>query len=344
MSKTIIVCSRDLDYGTGTQCKYMLKTFDEDQTVEKVYFIGPRSAHGYSPKIFSQVIPVKGKYFITKVPFFAFYCNETIKRLISKNNIDLITLHSSIMAEDYGIKTEATFHALHKSIIQNFPKTPTYLIATAFHLVFSYFDKKTIQNADKVYFVSDKILTEAKRFYPDYQAKFHLKSNTVDRSLFYPLSEIEKQKVKENLGLADHKKNILYVGRLEPFKGILDLIQIIIKLNDPFVRLLIIGDGSLVGHVQRYPFVKHLGQLDHEILSKFYNIADIFVFPSKNESYGLALMEAIYCKTPVVAFKPDGKKYLTASDAMIKHGENGFLVKDEQEMLETIRFLIKRGR
>jgi glycosyltransferase involved in cell wall biosynthesis len=341
MAKTIILCSRDLDYGVGTQCKRILKTYDEDRGIKKVYFIGPKAAQGYSSKIISHVIPVSGKYFITKEPFFAYHCNEAIKKIVKKDQIDLIILHSPIMAESYGIMTEAVFHGMHRSIIQNYPSLPIYFVASLFHNLYSYFDKRTMHFADKIFFVSNKILNEARTFYPQYQSKFFLKPNEVDSTYFYPLNKSEKQKMKECLDLADSKNNILYVGRLEPFKGILDLIEIINKLNDPNIRLIIIGDGSLAKNVQRYHFVKHLGHLAHEELSKYYNIADIFIFPSKNESYGLALMEAIQCGTKCIAFKPDGKKYLTISDELIKHGKNGFLVKDEQEMEQTIKLLLK---
>jgi glycosyltransferase involved in cell wall biosynthesis len=340
MGKRYILCSRDIDYGVGTQSKYALKTYDADRSIEKVYFIGPKAAHGYSSKIISHVIPIRGKYFITKEPLFAYHCNEAIKKTIVKDKIDLIILHSPIMAENYGITTEAVFHGMHRSIIQNYPKLPIYFVASLFHHLYSYFDKRTMRFADKIFFVSNKILNEARMFYPQYQLKFFLKPNEVDNTYFYPLNKSEKQKMKESLGLADSKNNILYVGRLEPFKGILDLIDIINKLNDSTIRLIVIGDGSLAKNVQRYPFVKYLGHLAHKDLSKYYNIADIFIFPSKNESYGLALMEAIQCGTKCIAFKPDGKKYLTISDELIKHGENGFLVKDEQDMEKAIKLLL----
>ncbi len=341
MGKRLILCSRDLDYGVGTQCKYALKKYDEDQEIEKVYFLGPKTLYGYSSKIISHVISLKGNYFITKELIFAYQCNKMIKQLIKNDRIDLIILHSPIIAESYGIELEVIFHSMHRSTIQNFPKTPMFFIASLFHYCYSYFDKKTIHHADRAYFVSDKLLNEARKFYPEYKAKFFLRSNVVDRSYFYPLNENEKQNVRESLGLADSKKNILYVGRLEPFKGIIDLIEIINKMNEESIRLIIIGNGPLARKVQNYPFVKYFGQLHHEELYKYYNIADIFVFPSRNESYGLALMEAIQCGTKCIAFKPDGKKYQTISDELINHGENGFLVKDEQEMAETIKLLLK---
>ncbi len=343
MQKYIILCSRDLDYGIGTQCRYALKQYDEDDDIKKVYFIGPRNADGFSPKVTSEVIPVSGRYFVTREPFFAYQSNRIIKQLILRNRIDEIVLHTPVMAENYGVNLEVTFHTLHKSIIQNFPKTPSYLIASLFHHIFSYFDKKTIHHADAVHFVSSKILNDAMIYYPAYAKKFSIKANTIDKNLFFALSKTEIEKVKKRMDLADSKKNILYVGRLEPFKGILDLIEIIIQLKDPSIRLLVVGDGPLAQHIQRYPFVRYFGRRDHNQLFEYYNIADVFIFPSRNESCGLALMEAIQCKTPSIAFKPDGKNYLTVSDRIITHGVNGFLVRDKQEMMETILLILRSG-
>ena len=342
MGKRYIICSRDLDYGVGTQVKNELKKYSADHEIDKVYFLGPRPFDGDSSKIDSRTIHIKGGYFITKAPLFAYQCNKMIKQIIRSDRIDLITLHSPVMAENYGITTEAVFHSLHKSIIQNLPKLPIYFIASFFHQLYSYFDKRTMHHADKIYFVSNKILNEARRFYPQYQSKFFLKPNVVDSTYFYPLDKSEKQKIKQNLGLSD-TKNILYVGRLEPFKGILDLIEIVNRLKEPRIRLIVIGNGPLAKRVQSYPFVKYLGQLDNKDLFKYYNIADVFVFPSKNESYGLALMEAICCGTKCIAFKPDGKKYLTISDEMIRHGINGYRVKDNQEMGNTIKMVLNLG-
>jgi len=337
--KNIILCSHDLDYGIGTQVKAILKYYEKDEHVEKVFLLSPWSTYKFGPKIHFIPIILKGNYFITKAPIFAYQCNKIIEDLIMRQKIDLISLHSSIKAQDYGIPTEAVFHGMHKSIIQNYPILPKYIIASIFHKIYSHYDKKTMHYSKKIYFVSDKIMNEARCFYPQYQSKFILYSNIVDMDHFFPLNIHQKDKIKNRLGL-NNSKILLYIGRLEPFKGVLEIIEIVKRINDPQVTLIIIGDGSLSGQVQSYPFVKYLGHLPNEDLCKYYNVADVFVFPSKNESYGLALMEAIYCGTKSIAYKPDGKKYLTMSDKIIRHGENGYLVKDLKEMSETIKAIL----
>jgi glycosyltransferase involved in cell wall biosynthesis len=57
---------------------------------------------------------------------------------------------------------------------------------------------------------------------------------------------------------------------------------------------------------KQYPDVTWLGLLAREELAKVYAAADVFVFPSKSETFGLVLLEAMSCGTPVAAYPVDG--------------------------------------
>jgi glycosyltransferase involved in cell wall biosynthesis len=104
---------------------------------------------------------------------------------------------------------------------------------------------------------------------------------------------------------------ILYVGNLRPHKNVSTLLRafaLLRKREDIPQELLIIGDDARWGHVRREEcfrlgihdtthFVSHVAQ---ELLPKIYAAADLLVMPSTIEGFGLPVLEAMACGTPVV--------------------------------------------
>ena len=69
----------------------------------------------------------------------------------------------------------------------------------------------------------------------------------------------------------------------------------------------VVGDGpALSGLKQKYPDVNYLGVLQQEKLAAVYAAADVFVFPSKTDTFGLVLLEAMACGLPVAAYPVTG--------------------------------------
>jgi len=330
----IIVCTRDLDFGVGSCIKSSLKEYDKDITIKKVLVIGPKKLKGYTNKIHFKILPTKGKYFITKEPFFAFQCNKKIKNIIKKESFNQIELHFPIYAEDFGVKLISKFHGLHKSIIKSHPKTFQFLIASFFHKIYSYFDYKTIKYSNKVYFVSKRTLEEAKKFYPEFKHKLYHKPNEIDKSKFFKLNKKEKPKIKKELGLADGRKNILYIGRLDPLKGILDLIAVIKDINNSSLRLIIIGGGPLKNKIQKYSFVKYLERIPNEELYKYYNVADLFVLPSYYENCPMTILEAKACDCKILASNVGDNEFVLKKNQIFEKG-------DKIELEEKIRRILK---
>lgn len=151
------------------------------------------------------------------------------------------------------------------------------------------------------------------------------------------------------LGLPDHSADaapstapgdaveILFVGRLEPRKGIDTLLECAPGLlaAHPNVRLSIVGDDSPTspgGPTYAEWFrsactdpairdrVVFTGRLSDDELVKRYASCDVFVAPSRFESFGLILLEAMMMSKPVVGCDVGGMRMIVA------HGENGFLV------------------
>lgn len=94
----------------------------------------------------------------------------------------------------------------------------------------------------------------------------------------------------------------LFVGRVSHEKSIEDFL----RLDLPGTKV-VCGVGPLQATLQqRYPQVRWMGVLARAELAKVYAAADVFVFPSRSETFGLVMLEAMASGTPVAAYPVDG--------------------------------------
>ena len=151
----------------------------------------------------------------------------------------------------------------------------------------------------------------------------------VDLDRFYPMG---KEYARRKLGLRDGERIILFVGRIEPLKGIDILISAAAQLHeDENFKVLIVGGDArterevtqLREHAERLGIDHHVsfvGSVEHEALPLYYNAADVCVVPSYYESFGLVAIESMACGTPVVASRVGGLA------STISDGETGYLI------------------
>lgn len=115
----------------------------------------------------------------------------------------------------------------------------------------------------------------------------------VDTQLFKPQPSINRN--------AEHPV-FLYVGRLAIEKNI----EAFLRLDLPGLKR-VVGDGpSRKSLQQKYPEVDFVGYKFGCDLALLYSQADVFVFPSKTDTYGLVMLEAMACGNPVAAFPVEG--------------------------------------
>jgi phosphatidylinositol alpha-mannosyltransferase len=115
--------------------------------------------------------------------------------------------------------------------------------------------------------------------------------------------------------LRDDSVNILFVGRLEKRKGLIDLLRgyEFMRARVPKSRLIIVGDGPLRSKVESY-ISRHrvrdvvmAGYVPETVLPRYYCSADIFCAPATGaESFGIVLLEAMASGLPVVATEIEG--------------------------------------
>ncbi len=150
----------------------------------------------------------------------------------------------------------------------------------------------------------------------------------VDTEMFQPMAPA----VAKDLLELPPEPMLLYVGRLQPIKGLETLLEAMTRL-DRASRLLIVGgdhDEPDNAHAERLrrcvaelgltDRVRFLGAQPQQRLRLFYAAADATVMPSYYESFGMVALEAMACGSPVVASRVGG---LTTT---VRDGVTGYLV------------------
>lgn len=118
-------------------------------------------------------------------------------------------------------------------------------------------------------------------------------SRGVDLEIFHPM---------ESKVLNTARPIFLYVGRVAIEKNV----EAFLKLDLPGSKW-VAGEGPALAELKsRYPEVNYLGVLTQAELAKVYAAADVFVFPSRTDTFGLVLLEALACGTPVAAYPVTG--------------------------------------
>ncbi|MFC2045104.1 glycosyltransferase [Chloroflexota bacterium] len=170
----------------------------------------------------------------------------------------------------------------------------------------------------------------------------------VNLDLFHP---VDKKLARRNLGLTDNNI-LLYVGRIEPLKGLEQLLKAMPLLqNEHKLRLLIIGgDENSQDEIEKLQelshklkiqdFVTFMGIVQQEKLPCYYSAADVSVIPSYYESFGLVALESLACGTPVVATD------VGEMNNIIQDGKTGYVVPDNnpQYLADKIAFLFSNSK
>jgi len=169
------------------------------------------------------------------------------------------------------------------------------------------------------------------------EKRIHVISPGVDLEQFHPIPQAH---AKERIRVCPERDMILFVGRIEPLKGIDNLLRAIalvlerrpalraglcvpiiggdpdrICLEDEMVRLQDLREELGIEDV-----VTFLGAKDQEMLQYYYSAAEMLVMPSDYESFGMVALEAMACGTPVIASDVGGLAYL------VRHRRTGYRV------------------
>lgn len=229
-------------------------------------------------------------------------------------------------------------------------------------------EQEVLRIADRIVAATPAELAQLQWLYRADTSKVEIVPPGVDISHFYPIPQDE---AKEFIGLQPCDQLLLFVGRIEPLKGIDNLIEAIaiLRRQGLYVCLSVIGgdpDQIVVSHdgaetkrsvevnmseMKRLQdlrakygmedLVAFLGRRSQDTLPYYYSAAEAVVVPSHYESFGMVALEAMACGTPVVASQVGGLAYL------VQDGETGYTVPadDPQALADALnRLLMDPGR
>lgn len=161
--------------------------------------------------------------------------------------------------------------------------------------------------------------------------------NPVDENKFKPVDVERKSSLRSNLtGFGTDKKLIVYIAKFRKSKNHIFLLDVLKKLPDDFVLYMkgpLVESGplfdrdrsifnSIKSKINEYDLQKRV-KIETgfcEDIEEYYQMADVYAFPSLSEGLGTPVLEAIACGVPVVANMIEG-----VTDIWIKNGETGYL-------------------
>jgi D-inositol-3-phosphate glycosyltransferase len=221
---------------------------------------------------------------------------------------------------EWGIPHVAMFHTLAEAKNRHHPaeREPAYRVRG---------EMKVASNADQLICASEGEKDLLISAYGASRENVSVVPCGVDTLRFRPM---KRDRVRCKLGLPDDEPIVLFVGRIEPLKGIDVLVQAMACLETEARLLVVGGDGKDVGRkAQLMELAAGLGIADrvtfldavpHSDLPLYYNAADVCVVPSYYESFGMVALEAMACGVPVVVSRVAGLK------ETVRDGRTGYLV------------------
>jgi UDP-glucose:(heptosyl)LPS alpha-1,3-glucosyltransferase len=293
---------------------------------------------GDSPIIFHRVPILRFPRHLRQISF-AYFANKKI----CQENFDLVHSHDRIFRMDLF-----TMHGIpHKTWVKEVRCKPLSL----FDRSTAWVEEKGISKSHipMILPVSTLVKDELLKLYHIPESKICVIHPGVSKDRFSAINqEICREEVRRNYGLSQNDIVVLFVGmnfeikRLElVLKGVADLVSR--ETKDSKLKLLIVGKGN----EERYLTMAYeLGIANRVIFAgvtreteKYYFASDIFAMPSKFDTFGIAVLEAMMAGLPVIITRTVGAKDL------IDSGVHGFILAEKPSVSafsESLAFLMKK--
>jgi len=274
-------------------------------------------------------------YPLFRYPPYDLALSTEMRRVMAERDLDILHVHYAVphalcaylareMIPDCRTRIVTTLHGTDTTILG---RDPSYGDVIHFGL----------EHSDAVVCVS-RWLAEQTAEILGFEGHVDVLPNFVDQNVFKPM---DARQMREQLGVGE-RALLVHLSNFRPLKRTLDTIEVLRRLPDDLpVLLLLVGDGPDAGLVRdaaaRHGLadkVRFLGEVDK--VESIIAAADVALFPSESESFGLAQLEAQACGVPVVASRVGGLP------EVVLHDQTGILaeVGDVDAMARAVTRLL----
>lgn len=282
--------------------------------------------------------------FVEEYPLFHF---QPYELALSSKIVEVVEMYDlEILHVHYAIPHAYAAYMAKKMLAEKGKdiKVVTTLHGTDITLVGSHPNYKTavefsINNSDVVTTVSESLLKDTLRLF-DIKKEIKVIHNFID---FDKYPKIEDEDCERDAIAADNERIITHISNLRPVKRAADVMKIFFKIQKEIpAKLLLVGEGPDREHIENmakkfgiYEKVLFLGNSNE--VNKLLCYSDLFLLPSQTESFGLAALEAMAARTPVISTNSGGLPEVNID------GYSGFLsdVGDTDSMAEKGVYILK---
>ena len=197
-----------------------------------------------------------------------------------------------------------------------------------------------LERADRIITGSRFIREQGVKFFGLDPHRIEVIHHGVDHDLFRPYPKEDLENFRKNRGLP--RRFVLFTGTLEPRKNVVRLVEAFLNLSGKLrssCSLVLAGargwrDAAILESLERGGASVHpLGYVSSRELAFLYNLAEIFVYPSLYEGFGLPPLEAMACGTPVVTGNNSSLPEVCGTGAIYVNAENSEEISASLEIL-----------
>lgn len=263
-------------------------------------------------------------YSVFKYPPYDITLSSKISEVIDRYDLDVIHMHYAIPHAVCGILAKQMSKKKDVGIVTTLHGTDITVLGHDMSLVSAI--KFGIDHSDIATSVSNSLTEETYQLIKP-ESDIQTVYNFVDETRFNTDSRIDiKKELKEKLNIPDSAKVLMHTSNFRKIKNVDDIVRTFHETSKEIdCHLVLVGDGPDMYTIRQ--LVQELG-IEERVhfsgqqsdVSSYYKLSDAFLLLSAKESFGLAMLEAMYCGAIPIGSTAGG------ISEVIQHGETGYVV------------------